>query len=251
MKAASFLLALAIFIHLGYAYAATLKESPALFLEEVDTGVSTEDEDVEASTEDSFQTKCLVDGYTYSHSQTIPVRDPNSHCLCVAGEVYCWWQRYHSLITDSPGILTSSEARDLLESVTGSTQVPESFEASGEAEENIEDPAEQVERNLTSSESITKSESGSSSSTSSKTCRMMGREYHQGERLPHSTGNCVECSCGSEGRVECSPRDCIALRIPDSGVPLEIPGVPDSPDNSDVDFEVFDLTQGRGIDETF
>lgn len=27
------------------------------------------------------------------HSQ-IPSRDLGSHCLCVAGEVYCWWQTY-------------------------------------------------------------------------------------------------------------------------------------------------------------
>lgn len=71
-----------------------------------------------------------------------------------------------------------------------------------------------------------------------------GREYREGELLPHSTGNCIECSCGSEGRVECSPRDCVALRP-------EIPVAPDIPDAPDGDFEVFNLARDRGIDESF
>lgn len=71
-----------------------------------------------------------------------------------------------------------------------------------------------------------------------------GREYREGEVLPHSTGNCVECSCGSEGRVECSPRDCVPLRP-------EIPVAPDIPGPPGADFEVFDLARDRGIDEGF
>lgn len=68
---------------------------------------------------------------------------------------------------------------------------------------------------------------------------LAGRKYEEGEVLPHSTGNCVECSCGSEGRIECSPRDCVGLR----------------PQNAEAagtgDFELFDFEHERGIEESF
>jgi len=73
---------------------------------------------------------------------------------------------------------------------------------------------------------------------------IVGREYRQGEILPHSTGNCVECSCGSEGRIECSPRDCVALRP-------EILVAPDKPEVPDGDFEVFNLARDWDVDENF
>lgn len=67
-----------------------------------------------------------------------------------------------------------------------------------------------------------------------------GRIYQEGETLPHSTGNCVECSCGPEGRIKCSPKDCVALKS-------EI-----SPDNpSDGEFEVLRLDRNGEIDESF
>ncbi|XP_033176015.1 uncharacterized protein LOC100747967 [Bombus impatiens] len=169
----------------------------------------------------------------------IPSYDPNSHCLCVAGEVYCWWQNYNPNTDPSagPSFLPSTTIEsNYTPSLEGSTDAVDSLEASG-------DPAEEP-----SVEQQGYAEINATYSTTSQpvptTCLVMGREYREGEVLPHSTGNCIECSCGSEGRVECSPRDCVALRP-------EIPVAPDIPDAPDGDFEVFNLARDRGIDESF
>ncbi|KAI5728944.1 hypothetical protein M8J77_023548 [Diaphorina citri] len=37
-----------------------------------------------------------------------------------------------------------------------------------------------------------------------------GVKYKLGEILPHNTGTCLECKCGSDGRVTCSPNDCVS-----------------------------------------
>ncbi|EFN72277.1 hypothetical protein EAG_14248, partial [Camponotus floridanus] len=165
----------------------------------------------------------------------IPSYDTNSHCLCVVGEVYCWWQNYNSTSTKLLG-LSSLRSTTMESNYTSSlkmnTNIMDDLEASGDSDSSI-DQQGHIEINALS---IT--------SSASITCLVMGREYRQGETLPHSTGNCVECSCGSEGRVECSPRDCVALRP-------EILIAPDIPEAPDSDFEVFNLARDRGIDESF
>ncbi|KOX68879.1 hypothetical protein WN51_06277 [Melipona quadrifasciata] len=69
----------------------------------------------------------------------IPSYDPNSHCLCVAGEVYCWWQNYNPSTDPSagPSFLPSTTIEsNYTPSLEGSTDAVDSLEASG-------DPAEE------------------------------------------------------------------------------------------------------------
>ncbi|XP_076635871.1 uncharacterized protein LOC143348961 isoform X1 [Colletes latitarsis] len=206
-----------------------------VLLGEVDIAVQ-EDNFNEFTTEELFIKKCVVEGNTYSHSQTIPSYDPNSHCLCVAGEVYCWWQNYNPSTDPSAGpsyLPSTTIESNYTPSLEESTDAVDSLEASGDpAEEPSAEQQGYVEINATYS----------TTQPPPTTCLVMGREYREGEVLPHSTGNCIECSCGSEGRVECSPRDCVALRP-------EIPVAPDIPDSPDGEFEVFNFD--RGIDESF
>ncbi|KAJ8678540.1 hypothetical protein QAD02_014327, partial [Eretmocerus hayati] len=44
------------------------------------------------ATSDVFETRCFVNNKIYTHSQMVPSEDENAHCLCIAGEVYCWYQ---------------------------------------------------------------------------------------------------------------------------------------------------------------
>lgn len=217
--------------HIARSIAApTRATSPALLGE---VAITLQDD---VTTQEPILKKCIVDGNAYSHSQTIPSYDINSHCLCVVGEVYCWWQNYNP--TSAPSLGLSSLRSTVMESnytssLEMNTDIVDDFEASGDFDSSIGQQGH-VETNATLS--IT--------SPVPITCLVMGREYRQGETLPHSTGNCVECSCGSEGRVECSPRDCVALRP-------EILVAPDIPEAPDSDFEVFNLARDRGIDESF
>ncbi|XP_016913340.2 kielin/chordin-like protein isoform X1 [Apis cerana] len=226
--------------HIAGIVAVPAKTTGEVLLGEVDIAVQ-EDGRNEITTEESYPKKCIVDENTYSHGQTIPSYDPNSHCMCVAGEVYCWWQNYNPSTDPSagPSFLPSTTIEsNYTPSLEGSTDAVDSFEASG-------DPAQEasLEQQQGYGE-INATYSSTTSQPAPTTCLVMGREYREGELLPHSTGNCIECSCGSEGRVECSPRDCVALRP-------EIPVAPDIPDAPDGDFEVFNLARDRGIDESF
>lgn len=38
--------------------------------------------------------------------------------------------------------------------------------------------------------------------------RFAGREYKIGDKLPHDTGNCIECVCGQGAKLSCSPHQC-------------------------------------------
>ncbi|KAI4487029.1 hypothetical protein M0802_012129 [Mischocyttarus mexicanus] len=168
----------------------------------------------------------------------IPSQDVNSHCLCVAGEVYCWWQNYNPSTDSSMSLLSTTIGSNYTPMLEVSTDTGENSEASGDHVEE-EGLSEQSQGRVDINSTYSTTPSGPT------TCLVMGREYREGEVLPHSTGNCVECSCGSEGRVECSPRDCVPLRP-------EIPVAPDIPEPlGGADFELFDLARDRGIDDGF
>ncbi|XP_024874301.1 uncharacterized protein LOC112456160 [Temnothorax curvispinosus] len=222
--------------HVARSIAAPARATSQALLDENDVTFR-DDGDDDVTTEDPFFKKCIVDGNSYSHSQTIPSYDANSHCLCVVGEVYCWWQNYNSNTASSldPSSLRSTAVESNYTSSLGmSTDIVDGFEASGNFDSSV---SQQGHKEI----------NGTLSSTTPSApaiCLVMGREYRQGETLPHSTGNCVECSCGSEGRIECSPRDCVALRP-------EILVAPDKPEVPDGDFEVFNLARDWDIGENF
>ncbi|XP_043487661.1 uncharacterized protein LOC122514724 [Polistes fuscatus] len=237
MTAAShvFVLVLYLLCQAERSHAISGRSNSQVLLGEVDIAIKDDRLGVtEITTEEPYLTKCIVDGNAYSHSQTIPSQDVNSHCLCVAGEVYCWWQNYNPS-TDSSSMGGGGSASSLSTTTIGSNSHTPVLELSTDTADSSEASGDRVDINSTYS---TTTPSGPT------TCLVMGREYREGEVLPHSTGNCVECSCGSEGRVECSPRDCVPLRP-------EIPVAPDIPEPPGADFEVFDLARDRGIDEGF
>lgn len=68
-----------------------------------------------------------------SFSLQIPSYDANSHCLCVVGEVYCWWQNYN-LNTVSPlgpsSLRSTAVESNYTSSLEMSTDIVDGFEAS-------------------------------------------------------------------------------------------------------------------------
>ncbi|KAG5883567.1 hypothetical protein JTB14_022434 [Gonioctena quinquepunctata] len=55
---------------------------------------------------------------------------------------------------------------------------------------------------------VSTEESELSTSEEDRHCVIMGRVYQIGDRLPHDTGNCLECICGQGAKVTCSPHQC-------------------------------------------
>lgn len=223
--------------HVARSIAAPARATSQALLDENDITLG-DDSDDDVTTEEPYLKKCIVDGKFYSHSQTIPSYDANSHCMCVVGEVYCWWQNYNSNAAasslGSSSLRSTAVESNYTSSLGMSTDVVDGFEASGNFDPSVGQQGH-IEINTTLS---------TTTPSAPTICLVMGREYRQGEILPHSTGNCVECSCGSEGRIECSPRDCVALRP-------EILVAPDKPEVPDGDFEVFNLARDWDIDENF
>ncbi|XP_046410956.1 uncharacterized protein [Neodiprion pinetum] len=207
-------------------YGAPASVTDAVLLGEID--IMTDDE-VEISTEEPVPKKCYFGGTTYTHSQTIPTSDPCSHCLCVAGEVYCWWQDclLHSEPEDFEnfdGSLKSTEIPGAFLSVNSSLGTAATLEADDNetmTTESSELAAQIIEEEGYMDVNSTYQDFGTQS-TLPTTCVVMGVEYKEGEALPHSTGNCVQCGCGAAGRVECSPQDCVPLLQPPSGAGVDL-----------------------------
>lgn len=40
---------------------------------------------------------------------------------------------------------------------------------------------------------------------------VLGVRYKPGSVLPRDTGSCLECQCGQNSQITCSPKDCITL----------------------------------------
>nr|XP_031831510.1 uncharacterized protein LOC116426554 isoform X1 [Nomia melanderi] len=135
-----------------------------ILLGEVDIAVQGSEFD-EITTEQTFPKKCVVNGNAYSHSQTIPSYDANSHCLCVAGEVYCWWQNY------SPSTDPSAGGPSLLPSTTIESNYTPSLEESTDADDSSEeafgDPEQQGYAEINGTYSTT-------SQPAPTTCLVMG-----------------------------------------------------------------------------
>lgn len=75
----------------------------------------------------------------------IPSYDTNSHCLCVVGEVYCWWQIYnpnYNPATTLPSFGLSSLRSTAAESnytssLEMNTDIVDDFQASGDSDSSI------------------------------------------------------------------------------------------------------------------
>lgn len=101
----------------------------------------------------------------------IPSYDSNSHCLCVAGEVYCWWQNYNPSTDPSAGppfLPSTTIESNYTPSLEGSTDAVDSSEASGDP---VEEPSVEqqgyVEINVTYS---------TTSQPAPTTCLVMGNK---------------------------------------------------------------------------
>ncbi|XP_023245821.1 uncharacterized protein LOC106641341 [Copidosoma floridanum] len=250
---------------------------------EVDIAMRSDvDNEYGATSPQPFDKKCLVDGNVYTHSQMIPSRDQSSHCLCVAGEVYCWWQTFGSPkalsafapdssfsskldnsinnnenrnnknnVNDGGIELSDNEGRpdpgtteedyssevppeaseessgdqlddnnvesDEQSDIIGDDEDDDEYEGEEEEEEEEDQESNDVRQAVPAAMNATTMSSLTTTSAARPTkapepCLFMGRAYQEGEMLPHSTGNCVECRCGTGARIECSPRDCVGLR---------------------------------------
>ncbi|XP_075231133.1 uncharacterized protein LOC142330013 [Lycorma delicatula] len=192
---------------------------------------------------------CEVNGLKYLHGQQIDryrydvnredeadiYYDPCVYCICVSGDMYCWWGDGH-LSQCSIATTSSAAVSTLHNTISGGISSTSSSSAGSTSEEstmtaldtslsssyssvaggissgimsNNYDPTNNTSSSSSTQYTMTTDNNISPSPSVPTVCVVMGREYYLGEVLPHETGTCLECQCGHEGRVTCSPKDCI------------------------------------------
>ncbi|GJQ81790.1 hypothetical protein Trydic_g333 [Trypoxylus dichotomus] len=199
---------------------------PLTVINTLDVEEVPEDDDLTTHTLErlSSAATCLVASVEYTHGQQIYRKDPCEFCLCLDGEMFCWWQDCPPTLEGpcrdrgpfSPCLNgakskseTTSKPKTKTSSATRSSQPKQSSTSSTSSTTSTETSSSSA----SVQNAIVTSTVAASTTTKSapKICVVMGREYKIGDKLPHDTGNCVECVCGNGGQITCSPHQCAPL----------------------------------------
>lgn len=198
---------------------------------------------------------CLVASVEYTHGQQIYRVDPCEFCLCLDGEMFCWWQdcppalegpckdkrpftscqasenenAIESAPQSRPGSPSRREVPIITTSATNNSSTTTSTSDSSSATSTSQSVTTNSKQSNPTSENsqqhtlslvyVNSSNNGrvstpaagvtvDSTTVTPKQCLIMGISYNIGDRLPHTTGNCVECICGAGAQIVCSPYQC-------------------------------------------
>ncbi|XP_045477463.1 uncharacterized protein LOC123682738 [Harmonia axyridis] len=182
---------------------------------------------------------CLVAGIEYTHGQQINRIDPCEFCLCLDGEMFCWWQDCppategpckdqgpfsqcdNIIATKTPSSTTKGKITTQRSLSTHSSTSKTSITDTSTSQDNRSTPTSTKTTSVTKAETSTKGMQDSTTTNNEtsttiqplapKFCVVMGVEYRIGDKLPHDTGNCVECICGEGAKITCSPHQCAPL----------------------------------------
>ncbi|XP_050541039.1 uncharacterized protein LOC126905410 [Daktulosphaira vitifoliae] len=147
--------------------------------------------------------QCKVSGVYYNHSQKILFTDRCKTCLCIDGQIFCYWQCDETTTEVINDVLAvevqfSSPATSLSTTIVESEENPTST-ISGLFSTMNSPQRKKIISNL------------SNKTTNEQFCVVMGVKYKLGSVLPRDTGSCLECQCGQNSQITCSPKDCITL----------------------------------------
>ncbi|XP_057666416.1 cysteine-rich motor neuron 1 protein [Diorhabda carinulata] len=173
---------------------------------------------------------CLVAGIEYTHGQQIYRQDQCEFCLCLDGEMFCWWQDCPPTMegpckdrgpfspcmsvpanpqhSPSPSSSALSEITTRSNMVSSAKSTVKSWSSTKSSTTTSFKPLETSTYTERTSIDISSRPPESSTSVNNKYCVVMGQKYQIGDKLPHDTGNCLECICGQGAKVTCSPHQC-------------------------------------------
>ncbi|XP_072152645.1 uncharacterized protein [Bemisia tabaci] len=157
------------------------------------------------------KSSCRVEGHWYRHGQQIVRKDPCDFCLCIDREMFCYWQPELCL---SPPPLTNetsvrpTQAQNTSKAITLSPLSEES------GSDMTRETSTMISATFTSEENQTTElppATAQISTAQPTSCIVLGVEYQLGEILPRDTGSCLQCQCTDEGRIACTPKNCVSL----------------------------------------
>ncbi|XP_025421677.1 uncharacterized protein LOC112691591 isoform X2 [Sipha flava] len=143
--------------------------------------------------------QCKVSGVLYNHSQKILFTDHCKACICIDGQIFCYWQ-----CEETAHYSTGEEIEDYTPSTSTANVISTTFET---------EESSKVTNSIPHSSplDILQSTTISPNETTEPFCLVMGVRYQPGSVLPRDTGSCLECQCGRNSQITCSPKDCITL----------------------------------------
>ncbi|VVC42084.1 Hypothetical protein CINCED_3A021910 [Cinara cedri] len=144
--------------------------------------------------------QCQVSGVIYNHSQKILFTDHCKACICIDGQIFCYWQCDEA----TPDTMDP----DVEDAEPQSTSMANTISTTFETEESSK-----VTNILphSSPSDVLQTSTMMPNETTEPFCLVMGVRYKPGSVLPRDTGSCLECQCGRNSQITCSPKDCITL----------------------------------------
>ncbi|XP_065220058.1 uncharacterized protein LOC135845430 isoform X2 [Planococcus citri] len=171
---------------------------------------NTVNNETETISEGDEAAPCLVSDILYNHGQQIERQNECDYCLCVDGDMFCYWQ----CATKQPPSTNSQSTSD----TTTAVQVAdvENFTSAQLDKLTQNNTAVTTEPEISSSKDGSNvtgtAQNNSTTKPNNQTCIVTGTEYSEGDILPQEEGSCLQCVCGADGRVTCSPQDCVSLQ---------------------------------------
>jgi len=144
--------------------------------------------------------QCKVSGVLYNHSQKILFTDHCKACICIDGQIFCYWQCDDSAPADT-----------MVEEFDGE---PQSTSTTNIILTTFETDASSKSTNFvphSSPSDVLQTTTVTPNEDTEAFCLVMGVRYKPGSILPRDAGSCLECQCGQNSQIACSPKDCITL----------------------------------------
>ncbi|KAF0755817.1 Uncharacterized protein FWK35_00026115 [Aphis craccivora] len=121
-------------------------------------------------------------------------------CICIDGQIFCYWQCDDTAPADT-----------MVEEIDGE---PQSTSTINIISTTFENDASSKSTNFvphSSPSDVFQTTTVTPNEDAEPFCLVMGVRYKPGSVLPRDTGSCLECQCGQNSQIACSPKDCITL----------------------------------------
>ncbi|XKL67141.1 hypothetical protein PGB90_010561 [Kerria lacca] len=159
---------------------------------------------------DNELNKKLEDKLLHKFILNIERQNECDYCLCVDGDMFCYWQCSTKPLSNI--ISTVASYTDVTPAQVTDVENSTSVLSDKYTINNVSIATELdiSMENVLNSTAIT--QTNITAKANNQTCFVTGKEYLEGDIVPQEEGSCLQCVCGSNGRVTCSPQGCVSLQ---------------------------------------
>ncbi|KAK7601804.1 hypothetical protein V9T40_009245 [Parthenolecanium corni] len=166
--------------------------------------------DTETINKEDEAAPCLVSDILYNHGQQIERQNECDYCICVDGDMFCYWQCSTKQTPNTISVVVSRTDPAPVQFADAENFTTLLFDKN--SQNNTVTPSDSDVITETASNPSTITQVNSTSKSNNQTCFVTGTEYSEGDVLPQEDGSCLQCVCGQNGRVTCTPQGCVSLQ---------------------------------------